>query len=266
MSKRIFITGGASGLGRALAERWAKEGWRVCIGDINAERGAETVAAIQALGAEGRYEHVDVTSEASIQAAADKLVADWGGVDVVANNAGIASGGAIENHSMADWQAVLDINVMGIARGCKVFTPIFKQQGSGYFINTASLAGLIHPPMMSSYNASKAAAVAISETLKIELSQDNIGVTVLCPAFFKTNLSESLRSEDPNISLLISKLFKRSSFTAEDVAEAAWLAMNKGEFYVVLDGPSRKLYMLKRLVPFKRYADLMISRTAKMRR
>lgn len=266
MSKRIFITGGASGLGRALAERWAKEGWRVCIGDINDARGAETVAAINALGGEGRYEHVDVTSEESLQAVADKLLADWGGVDVVANNAGIATGGAIDNHSMTDWQAVLDINVMGIARGCKVFTPIFKQQGSGYFINTASMAGLIHPPMMASYNASKAAAVAISETLKIELAQDNIGVSVLCPSFFKTNLTESLRSDDPNTLVMMNKLFKHASFTADDVAEAAWKAMNKGEFYVIPDSQSRLIFRLKRLLPFKRYADLMISRTAKMRK
>lgn len=266
MSKRIFITGGASGLGRALAERWAKDGWRVCIGDINAERGAETVASVNALGGEGRFEQVDVTSEASLQAVADKLLADWGGVDVVANNAGIATGGSIETHSLADWQAVLDINVMGIARGCKVFTPIFKQQGSGYFINTASLAGLIHPPMMSSYNASKAAAVALSETLRIELAEANIGVTVLCPSFFKTNLTESLRSEDPNISLMMNKLFKRASFTADDVAEAAWRAVERNEFHVIVDKQSRLIFRLKRFLPFKQYANLMISRTSKMRK
>lgn len=266
MTKRIFITGGASGLGRAMAERWAKAGWRVCIGDIHAERGAETVAAINALGGEGRFEWVDVTSEASLQAVADKLVADWGGVDVVANNAGIATGGAIETHSLDDWQAVLNINVLGVARGCKIFTPIFKQQGSGYFINTASLAGLIHPPMMASYNASKAATVALSETLRIELAADNIGVTVLCPSFFQTNLTESLRSEDPNIGLMMNKLFKRASFTAEDVAEAAWRAMEKGEFHVIVDKPSQLIFRLKRFLPFKRYANLMISRTSKMRR
>jgi NAD(P)-dependent dehydrogenase (short-subunit alcohol dehydrogenase family) len=98
VSNRIFITGGASGLGRAIAERWARAGWKVCIGDINADRGAEVVAMVNELGGEGRYEHVDVTKEQDLQAVADRLVADWGGVDVVVNNAGIATGGRIENH------------------------------------------------------------------------------------------------------------------------------------------------------------------------
>lgn len=261
MNNRIFITGGASGLGRAIAERWAREGWRVCIGDINDERGAETVAAINELGGEGRYERVDVTQEAQIQSVADKLVAEWGGVDIVVNNAGIATGGRIENHKVEDWLAVLDINVVGLARGCKVFTPIFKAQGQGYFLNTSSMAGLIHPPAMASYNASKAGAVALSETLAIELSQDNIGVSVICPSFFKTNLEESLRTDDQEIRVMMSKLFKYAKLTADDVAEACFVAVKKKRFHVIPLYQDRLIFNLKRVLPFKQYADMMIKRT-----
>lgn len=261
MSNRIFITGGASGLGRAIAERWAQAGWKVCIGDINADRGAEVVAIINELGGEGRYEHVDVTNEQELQAVADRLVADWGGVDIVVNNAGIATGGRIENHKIEDWLAVLDINVVGIARGCKVFTPIFKQQGGGYFLNTSSMAGLIHPPGMASYNASKAGAVALSETLAIELSQDNIGVSVICPSFFKTNLEESLRTDDDEIRVMMSKLFKHAKLTSPDVAEACWKAVKKKQFHVIPLYQDRLIFNLKRVLPFKQYAEMMIKRT-----
>lgn len=266
MGKRIFITGGASGLGRAIAERWARDGWRVCIADIHDERGADTVAAVNALGGEGRYERVDVTSEASIQAAANKLQDEWGGVDIVVNNAGIATGGRIDTHSMEDWEAAININLLGVARGCKVFTPMFKQQGSGYFINTASMAGLIHPPAMASYNATKAAVVAISETLYIELSQDNIGVSVICPSFFKTNLQESLRTEDQEVRTMMAKLFKHAKFTAEDVADAAWAAVQNKDFYVVPYRDDKIIFGLKRYLPFKRYAKVLIDRTVARRK
>lgn len=261
MNNRIFITGGASGLGRAIAERWAREGWRVCIGDINDLRAAEALASIDKLGGQGRYERVDVTKEADLQAVADKLVADWGGVDIVVNNAGIATGGCIENHKIEDWLAVLDINVVGIARGCKVFTPIFKQQGHGYFLNTSSMAGLVHPPMMASYNASKAGAVALSETLAIELSQNNVGVSVICPSFFKTNLEESLRTDDQEVRLMMAKLFKHAKMTADDVAEACYVAVKKRRFHVIPLYQDRLIFNLKRVLPFKQYADLMIKRT-----
>lgn len=266
MNNRIFITGGASGLGRAMAERWAREGWRVCIGDIHDERGAETEAVINKLGGEGWYERVDVTSEASLQAVADKIDAKWGGVDIVVNNAGIATGGRIENHSMDDWQAAIDINLLGVARGCKVFTPMFKRQGSGYFINTSSMAGLIHPPAMASYNATKAAVVAISETLYIELSQDNIGVSVICPSFFKTNLQESLRTEDQEVRTMMAKLFKHAKFTAEDVAESAWAAVKNKDFYVVPYRDDKLIFAMKRYLPFKRYAKVLIARTVARRK
>ena len=140
-TKRVFITGGASGLGRALALRYARDGWRVCIADLNDERGASTRTELAAAGAvEALYRHADVTSEADLQAIADELARVWGGLDVLINNAGVAQAGAIEDVSLSDWEWILNINLLGVVRGCKVFTPIFKRQGSGHIVNIASMA------------------------------------------------------------------------------------------------------------------------------
>ena len=258
MSKRIFITGGASGLGRALAERFARAGWRVCIGDLNDTRGADTLGALQGKGAAAtEYLHCDVTREEDLVAAARRLEELWGGVDVVVNNAGVAQAGAIDEVSIDDWRWVIDINLLGVVRGCKVFTPVFKKQRGGYFVNVASMAGLLDAPMMSSYNATKAAVVSLSETLQNELAEEGIHVSVVCPAFFKTNLSESMRTPDPAMRLKLDKLLNRSSITAEDVADKTFKAVERKTFYVLTHPQSEYTWILKKLLPRAIYSPAM---------
>lgn len=130
MSRRVFITGGASGLGRALAECFAKEGASVCIGDVDDAQGAQAVEALAGHGWPVHFLHCDVTRESDLQTAADWLQQAWGGVDVVVNNAGVAQMGGIADVSLADWQWIVDINLLGVVRGCKVFTPLFRRQGA----------------------------------------------------------------------------------------------------------------------------------------
>ena len=129
--KRIFITGGASGLGRALAERYARAGWRVCIGDLDVERCAEVLAAIRVHSPHSQALACDVTREDALQAAADWLQREWGGVDVVINNAGVAQMGGIAETTLDDWRWAVDINLLGVVRGCKVFAPLLRTQGGG---------------------------------------------------------------------------------------------------------------------------------------
>lgn len=262
-NKRVFITGGASGLGRAMALRYAKQGCRVCIGDINAERAAEVVAEINQAGGTGLFKHCDVTSEANLQTVADELRTEWQGIDVLINNAGVATAGSIESFSLDDWQWVIDINVLGVVRGCKAFVPLLKQQKSGHIINTASLAGVVSPPMMSSYNATKAAVIALSETLHAELSPYNIGVTVACPSFFRTNLGESLRSSEPGIDKMIERLFERAKIDADGVAEKICKGADKGEFMVLPVTEDKRLWQVKRASPAL-FRKLIIRRFAKM--
>lgn len=256
-AQRVFITGGASGLGRALAENYARRGARVAIGDVNPTRGAETLAALQALGATAHYLHCDVTREEDLQAAADWLLAQWGGVDIVYNNAGVADAGAIDELPLSEWQRMIDINLLGVVRGCKVFAPIMKRQENGALVNTASMAGLIHPPMMAAYNASKAAVVALSETLRSELEADGVRVSVICPAFFRTNLAESVRSQNAHMAQLTKKLVNKARVSAEEVAAKVVEAVARGDFHILTHPRERRIWLYKRFVPFPMYMRSM---------
>ncbi|MFP2925109.1 SDR family oxidoreductase [Pyxidicoccus sp. 3LG] len=263
--QRIFITGGASGLGKAMALRFARAGWKVCIADLNDLRGEETLKELSALGKDAHYLRCDVTREEELASAAETLASRWGGVDVVVNNAGVAQAGAIEDVTIDNWRWIIDINLLGVVRGCKVFTPLFKKQGHGHFVNVASMAGLLDVPFMSSYNATKAAVVSLSETLQNELAEARIGVSVVCPSFFKTNLTDSLRTTDPSMGATMARLLERSPITADDIAHDVFRAVERREFYVLPHEEGRKAWLMKRFLPRELYAKVMRKRTARMR-
>lgn len=260
--KRIFITGGASGLGKAIAMRFAREGFKVCIGDVNDERGLEAEAELKTIAPDAFYLFCDVTKVKHLESVRTELEERWGGVDVVVNNAGVGgTAGAIEDVSLADWQWVLDVNLMGVVRGCKTFTPLFKQQGNGHFVNIASAAGLLSAPMMSSYNVTKAGVVSLSETLLAELCTHNITTSVVCPAFFQTNLTESMRSHIGGLHSKVNKLMSRSKITAEDVADSVFHAYMKQEFWVVTHPLERRMWYVKRFSP--KGFNMLMQRQAK---
>jgi len=263
--KRIFITGGASGLGRALAERYARDGWRVLIGDVHEARGAETVAALAALGAEARFLRCDVTREADLESAASWLMESWGGVDVVVNNAGVAASGGIAETPLSDWQWIVDINLLGVVRGCRVFTPLFRRQGSGHIVNISSMAGLVHPPLLSAYDATKAGVVALSESLFLELAPEGIRVSVVCPAFFRTNLMETSRSSDPAFEATARGLVEKSRITPQEVARRIHRGVARGDFLILTHADGKVACLLKRFLPVSLYLRLMRRATAKLR-
>ncbi|WP_426754365.1 SDR family oxidoreductase [Myxococcus sp. Y35] len=264
-NQRIFITGGASGLGKAIALRFARAGWKVCIADVNDARGDEALRELSALAPQAHYQRCDVRREEDLLAARDWLMSQWGGVDVVVNNAGVAQAGAIEDVSLEDWQWIIDINLLGVVRGCKVFTPTFKQQGHGHIVNVASMAGLLDVPLMSSYNATKAAVVSLSETLHNELAEHGIGVSVVCPSFFKTNLGDSLRTTDPRLGATMARLLERSAITADDIANDVFTAVAQRGFYVLPHADGRRAWAMKRLLPREVYAWVMRRNTRGMR-
>jgi NAD(P)-dependent dehydrogenase (short-subunit alcohol dehydrogenase family) len=247
--KRIFITGGASGLGEALAERYARASCAVCICDINESRGQAVLTKLKALGAEAHFLRADVTEIADLQRCADWMLANWGGVDTVVNNAGVAVGGSIDETPMDDWEWIININLLGVVRGFKVFTPLFKKQGHGQFISTASAAGLVHLPRMSAYNASKSAVVALSETMKLELASSNIRVSVVCPTFFKTNLVESLRCADPAARKAAGRLVTNSIRSADSIADVVYRQAERNRFLILPDREARAARYLKRFLP-----------------
>lgn len=264
--KRVFVTGGGSGLGRALALRFAREGWRVAVGDLDAAAAASVRGEVAAEGAQALSFRCDVTKERDLVRAAKLLGERWGGVDVVVNNAGVAQADPIDEASLEDWGWILDVNLLGVVRGCKVFTPLFRKQGHGHFVNVASMAGLVHPPFMAAYNASKAAVVALSETLELELGPDGISVTVVCPGFFRTNLGKSLRTSNEGLRDLTDRLVTRSSLTADDVAEGVVRAVRKKEFWVLPHLDGEVAWLAKRYLPHGLWAWEMGRQTAPFRR
>ena len=264
MTQRVFITGGASGLGRALAERYAQAGAKVCIGDVNDQRGADTLQALRARGVEAHYLHCDVTREDDLQSAAAWMQTHWGGADVVVNNAGVAASGAITELSLADWQWIVDINLLGVVRGCKAFTPLLAAQQHGHIVNIASMAGLIHPPLMSAYNATKAAVVALSETLKVELAKDHVQVSVVCPAFFRTNLTETARAGDADSSRMMTKLVTKARRGADEIAALVYDGIERGDFHILTHKREARIWRLKRLLPYPLFSRMMERATKQM--
>jgi NAD(P)-dependent dehydrogenase (short-subunit alcohol dehydrogenase family) len=237
---KVLVTGAASGLGLALTRRFTARGDRVLATDLAdappADTGADAAAA---------YRRLDVRSEADWESARDWVEAEWGGLDVLVNNAGVAGGGRIELCSMDDWSWIVDINLFGVVRGTRAFTPMLKSQGSGRIVNVASLAGLVHPPGMGSYNAVKAAVVAFSETVAHELAPYGVGCSVVCPSYFRTNLMASLRGGDTDLAAHMSQLVEKSPISADDIAAAVLDGLDRGEELILPDEPARAAYALK---------------------
>lgn len=243
---RVLITGGASGLGREIAVRFGKNGYRVCIADRNEERAQETIALIDETPGEAFFEKCDVTSPQDWARTLVAMEDVWAGTDILVNNAGVASGGPFNWLSEEDWRWVMGINFYGVLYGCQAFVPQMIERKSGHIVNIASMAGVINPPGMSNYNVSKAAVISLSETLAVELQPYDVKVTCVCPSFFKTNLGESLRTPDEGTQVAMNKLMDNSSeLSAADIADQIYQAVVSGEFLVMPHEKARFAYELK---------------------
>ncbi len=246
--KRAFITGAASGLGLEFAAQLEKQGWRLLIADINPKRLDQAKVKLTQLGAETIAITIDVAKLADIESAANLLIKQWQGVDMVFNNAGVAGAGEIDTLSINEWERVVNIDLWSVVYGCRVFAPIMKAQQSGYIINTASSAGTLAAPQMANYNVAKAGVVSLSETLKVELAPFNIGVTVICPTVFKTNLSDSMVSQSAFEKNLTQQL-EESKVTSADVVKETFSKMSVNKLYVMPQTDARWGWRFKRWFP-----------------
>ncbi|RCW46297.1 NADP-dependent 3-hydroxy acid dehydrogenase YdfG [Halopolyspora algeriensis] len=243
---RILITGGASGLGRAMAARFAAAGWRVAIADLDADAGER--ARVELAGAVS-FHPLDVRDSIGWARVRQWCEREWGGLDVLVNNAGVAVAGRMEAVSTDDWDWILDINLKGVVRGCREFAPLFTRQGHGHLINMASMAGLMNLPAMSSYNVSKAGVISLSETLRYELAPHGVHTTVVCPAFVQTDLDRHMRAADPSLVNTTATLMAASKVTADDVAERVLQAVHRPRFLVLTHREGRIAWRVKRFVP-----------------
>ncbi len=194
--KVAVVTGGASGIGRAVAEAAATAGMQVVLADIEEAALKEADTAMTASGAEVLSVVTDVSVGSSVDELRDKALARFGAVHLVHNNAGVAVGGPLWTVTEADWTWVLGVNLWGVVHGIRAFVPVLLEQGEGHVVNTASLAGLTSPSMLGPYNVTKHAVVTMSETLyrDLEAVGSRVGVSVLCPGFVQTRIAESDRN------------------------------------------------------------------------
>jgi NAD(P)-dependent dehydrogenase (short-subunit alcohol dehydrogenase family) len=255
--KTAVITGAGGGLGRALALRLAVPGARLLLSDVHAERCAETARMVAARGATAHESNTDVADAAQVEqlaAAADRLL---GRIDLVVNNAGVAAAGAVGEASLENWRWIMGINLWGVIHGCHVFAPRLIAQRSGAVLNVASAAGIACAPTMGPYNVTKSGVIALSETLAAELAPHGVGVTVLCPVFFKTNLLETMRVTDPQQSAMAAAAFADSTMTADAVAAAALRAVARRQLYCLPMREARMMWRLKRLMPQRFHRTLL---------
>ena len=245
--KTAFITGGASGIGFALGRAFAQAGMKVMLADIEADALAAAVESLRGSGPDVRGLICDVAAPASVERAAEASYAAFGNVHVVCNNAGVAGGSGVDDISLDNWRWVLDVNLMGVLHGIRIFLPHIRAHGQGgHIVNTASMAGMISGLGFSPYSTSKFAVVNMSEGLARELEPLGIGVSVICPGFVRTRIAESgrnrperygpSRTPDPAspAGVLTAHLAELSRFGLDpsDVAARTLAAIREDELYV----------------------------------
>ncbi|MGY4523609.1 SDR family oxidoreductase [Pseudomonas sp. UBA4617] len=263
MQNRIMITGAGSGLGREIALRWAREGWRLALADVNEAGLRDTLERVREEGGDGFVQRCDVRDYSQLTALAQACSEQFGGVDVIVNNAGVAAGGFFAELSLEDWDWQLAINLMGVVKGCKAFLPLLERS-KGRIINIASMAALMQGPGMSNYNVAKAGVLALSESLLVELRQLEVAVHVVCPSFFQTNLLDSFRGPNPAMKAQVGKLLEGSPINAAEIADYIHRQVAAGEFLILPHEAGRQAWQLKRQAPERLY-DEMADMAMKMR-
>ncbi|MCD6571309.1 MAG: SDR family NAD(P)-dependent oxidoreductase [Deltaproteobacteria bacterium] len=256
--KNAVITGAGSGLGRALAIALARRGWKILAADIDKPEADVTLEMVKQAGGLGEAMHCDVTKIADVQKMADYCFDQWGGVDLLVNNAGVAAGGLTGDIPVEDWHWIVNVNFWGMVYGCHALIPKMKAAGGGYIVNVASAAGFTSLPEMASYNATKAAIISLSETLKSELAPYNIGITVVCPTFFNTNILQDMRCTNDFQRRFAKAAFENAWITSEKIAKMIIKAIEKNRLYVIPQLSGKLIWIIKRISPSLFYSFMAL--------
>jgi NAD(P)-dependent dehydrogenase (short-subunit alcohol dehydrogenase family) len=246
------VTGGASGLGKAMAQRFAREGMKIVLADIEQSALDETADEFRQVGTPVLALRADVSKAADVEALAEQAIKTFGGVHILCNNAGVAPGGVIWEVSEKDWQWTLGVNVWGVIHGIRAFVPrMIAQNVEGHVVNTASVAGLLSLPGMGMYCASKHSVVTMSECLHHDLVQAGamIKTSVLCPAYVPTSIHDSERNRPADLRDNRKKseaelqheermrhAVQSGRISAEQVADLVFAAIRDEKFYILPHG------------------------------
>jgi NAD(P)-dependent dehydrogenase (short-subunit alcohol dehydrogenase family) len=250
--KIAFVTGGASGIGAALATNLVDKGAEVWIADRQIDSAAELAEHLNSVGGKAHPIELDVRSYPSLERAVAEAVQQSGRIDYLFNNAGIGVGGEIDSYTLDDWNDVFDVNLRGVVHGIQAIYPIMIRQHSGHIVNTASMAGLVTTVSQASYTASKHAIVALSKTLRLEAERHGVQVSVLCPGVIRTPIltggkygrNEGVSDEDL---LRLAELGR--PMAPERFAERALRAVLRGDAIIVVPAWWKAFWYLERLSP-----------------
>lgn len=244
------ITGGASGLGLAMARRFAAEGMRLVLADVQADALAGAVARFEAEGVPVLGVRCDVSRAEQVEALRDQALARFGAVHILCNNAGVAPGGVAWESTLEDWQWCLGVNLHGVIHGLRSFVPVMLAQDTeAHIVNTASVAGLLSPPGMGIYCVSKHAVVTLTECLHHDLAArgDKVRASVLCPAYVPTGIADSERNrpeglrnapvarsaEDEAREEALRHAVRSGRVSADQVADRVLEAVRERRFYIL---------------------------------
>lgn len=253
-ASKVLITGAGSGLGLALARRHAAHGDAVACVDLDGERAEAARASLPGSGHAAFA--ADVGSDAAMAVLRDAVLAQWGAPDALINNAGIASGGTLLESTIDEWREVLEVNVLGVVRGCQAFLPAMLENKSGRILNIASFAALAAAPSIMSYGVAKGAVLTLSDQLRAELHGSGVAVSVACPAFFQTNLLQHWRGSERTKGHA-AKMMARSRDTLDGVADSIFAAFQRGEFLILPTRGAAAHWRLRRWFPALYFRRLM---------
>jgi NADP-dependent 3-hydroxy acid dehydrogenase YdfG len=269
--KIAFVTGGASGIGAALATKLVDGGAEVWIADRQIGAAQELAQRLGSGGVKAHAIELDVRSYPSFESAVAEAVRQSGRIDYLFNNAGIGVGGEIDSYALDDWNDVFDVNLRGVVHGIQAVYPIMMRQHSGHIVNTASMAGLVTTVGQAAYTATKHAVVAISKTLRLEAERHGVQVSVLCPGAIRTPiLSGGKYGRMTNTRLDGEQLLKFwepfRPMAPEKFAERVLRAVFRGDAIIVVPAWWKAWWYLERLSPAlsMRAAKLMLRRVREM--
>jgi short-subunit dehydrogenase len=247
-NKTAFITGGGSGLGKEMALKLAADGWSVGITDINANALVESKKLIEEKGGKAFTFTFDVSDKVAYEKAFNEFVSTTGSLDVMINNAGVGDGGLFGEYELKNWDWITGINQMAVIYGCHFAVLQMKKQGSGHIINIASAAGYANMPNMAMYNVTKAAVISLSESLYAELVPFGIGISVVMPTFFRSNIMQHNRG--PEEATAVGKvLSQKAKITPDVVADKILTQAGAGTFHIFHPFQANAVWYLKRFLP-----------------
>lgn len=246
--QRAFITGAASGLGRALAWQLASAGWTVGISDIQLDRLSETAAGVASRGGKALSFQLDVSDRDQFEQVSTAFLSAAGGIDLLVNNAGVGDGAPFMDYHLQNWDWMISINQMGVIHGCYFFLPQFKTQGQGHILNIASIAAFTNNPYMSAYCSTKAAVRSLSESMMYELKPVGIEVSVAMPAFFQSNVMKTARGP-AEMRRFAETMMQRSGQSPDQVSEAILKGVEKGRFEIWISRQAWIIFQIKKFFP-----------------